>query len=365
LSKKELKKIDKDFGSDYIIQIDNNFYNGIAKTDFTENHLKSTVNIYDKFYFKNIKTLKKYLEIQQKYSLSEETMNNIMDDTNKLARQLKTLQKALDDGLYEKFTQYSHNKGIAVYYGDFPKNYEAVKKIESSKYLSEAQKKSVYKNRNNLIQADGKYYKNLYKIEDFSVVKNIEFYSKTKYKNTKNIKKYKEFQKEYNLDNNTMDNVWADSKRLKRNKKLICNAIKDKTYFDYVRYIRHKGYKFKENYKSYMYLNKNSNFNEKQIRAIIKNDGYPNVAINPFYWGNKEQKIKKTLKKNNMTEKEQYEQILERLYYRRPTTEEWISDAATKLFISALILSGIGTIGGIMALAAYSDSGGTFIKIVW
>ena len=378
LSRKELKKTDKDFGNNYFIQIDDNFYHGVSEIDFGKVQSASKIYIYDRRYFKNIKTLKKYLEIQYKYSLNDKIMDCIMKDTNNLTRKMKTLQTALDDGLYEKYTKYCHNKGIAVYYDKFEERYEAVKKIESAKYLTDSQKKDVYKNRFNLIQADGMYYENLYKIDDFSNVKSIEFYGKNKYKNTKNIQKYKEFQKQYSLDGSTMDNVWVDTNRLKKYQKTVENAINDKTYFDYLKaksqsnknytpYVKYGWIdtRFKENYKSYLYLKEHSTFEAKQIRSILRKRGEPEVAVNPFYWGDKEQKIKKTLKKQSLSDEEKYNQIIDRMEYRRPTTQEWIDDTATKAFIAVMFLSVIGTIGGIMALAGYSDAGGKFIKIVW
>gem|GEM_PF-5171779 len=364
-SKERMEQL-KRIGRHYAIGVNDKFYKGLSK--IKPGKIPPGSNIYisrDDTY--NVKTLKRRYEFEQNYDLTKEEKNWLERDTYYYKKNIKFAKEVIEDGYYDDYCRYCHI--IGVYNNDepFKRQYKIMRRLLNSGSFTEQEIRQIaYTGRDkDIIQLDDEYYANIDKVSE-NTLKNAkyhDYYNKSYYKNVRKLKQYKEFQKENNLDDKEMEKIWEDTNKLSKNVKLVKNAMQDGTYEDYYNYRTSSDIHFKDNYKTYLLVKQNDTLTDEEKKYIINQYGKPCVSLNPTYWGNKPKKVRNTLNSKRIEDANKYNVIKERISYRRPYAIEWVSDITTRLLIGGLILSGIGFVGGMMIWAAFSDSGGEFIKL--
>ena len=373
LTKSQIKEIyGKNFGKDYYIYLNGKIYNGISKINISDISKNDEIYIAYHSLGHTKKRFKNQVGLKRKYNLDNETLRNALNYTNDY-KNTKVVEPAFQDNLFDEFYKCMGVYSWTSYYNMnedkfFEKAYPVFKNLYQSKRYSQKEIKDLTINFTSAVRIDDNYYKNFAEVtsEQLANADKVYFYEKDKFKNSENFKKYLDFQREYNLDDKIMDYVWNDTKRLRKNKKIVEKALADGTFADFHRHYDNSNFSrnynkfFKTDYYSYLQLKEAGYFSEKQIKKVLTQNGYPCISFTPRYWGKNDQKIKKVLKNDKIKKDDKYSEIIKRISYRKVNALDLVEDAADLVTFTVVSLSGIGLL---FLLAAENPTGSSWFTL--
>ncbi len=343
------------FGKEYYIYLNGKVYKGISKINISDVSKSDEIYIlYNSDMTK--KQFRNAAELKQKYNLDNDTLGNIKDYTRDY-KNTKVVEPALNDKLFDEFYECMGGNAWTEFYSMpeyefFEKSYPVFKKLYNSKKFSKQEIKNLTISYNSALRVDDKYYKNFDEVtaEDLAKAGRVDFYKKNKFKNAKNFKKYLDFQREYKLDDRTMDYVWNDTYRLRKNKKLVDIALADGSLIDFHNYYDNRNFDrnysrfFKIDYNSYLQLKEAGYFSKTQIYKVLTQNSRPCISFTPRYWGKNNKKIQKVLESKKIEQKNKYYEIIERISYRKANAFDFVNDSLKLVILVLLPLSGVGLI---------------------